>query len=311
MNVVLANVDYRQHLTDEGDQFQVGLEHAGWTLLGAGYQDGVRDVKHLIDRYSPTACVVHDKRDWDPMSAIAFRKDVGFQRVGELARKPFFKAVVVKDAATSVEYQRKFYNEVGAKAAIVYYHPKSVTEFAPWLGTVPLIRTYHSVDADFVRTLDLRALRKRAVVSGATSNTYPLRQLVFLQGQRHGIDGYGHPGYGNKGSKTPSYLQMLAGYRVHVATASRFKFALRKIIESVACGATPVTNLPSYDVLPEIDGALVRIPVMSRLQDVLTAVQHADETWNLEERLAWAEKAWQFYDFRAIGVRLSEQLCSR
>jgi hypothetical protein len=45
----------------------------------------------------------------------------------------------------------------------------------------------------------------------------------------------------------------------HVATASSYHFALRKIIESVACGCTPVTNLPAYDVLPEIDPVLVRI----------------------------------------------------
>ena len=69
-----------------------------------------------------------------------------------------------------------------------------------------------------------------------------------------------HPGYGNPGSQVETYVKALREYRVHLATASKYGFALRKIIESVAIGCTPVTNLPTYDVLPEIDGALKRIP---------------------------------------------------
>jgi hypothetical protein len=33
--LVLANIDYRRHMTDEGEQLQAGLEAAGWILAGA------------------------------------------------------------------------------------------------------------------------------------------------------------------------------------------------------------------------------------------------------------------------------------
>jgi hypothetical protein len=98
------------------------------------------------------------------------------------------------------------------------------------------------------------------MVSGAASNAYPLRQRVIRDALDLGVDVLRHPGYGNQGPRTPEYMRHLAGYKVHVATASMYGFALRKIIESVAMGCTVVTDLPAYDVLPEIDGALVQGP---------------------------------------------------
>jgi hypothetical protein len=131
--VLLANVDYRRHMTTEGDEFQEGLRSAGWTLCGVGY-DGLTDVPGILDRYQPDRVVVHDKRDWDPASAIAFRKDLGFTRLSALRQSSAFKAVVVKDAASSLPYQKAFYDEVGADAAIVYYHEQSVTTHGMWFA---------------------------------------------------------------------------------------------------------------------------------------------------------------------------------
>lgn len=302
-SVLLANVDYQRHMTNEGDQFQEGLRAAGWTLAGAGY-DGLLDVPTILQRYQPDRVVVHDKRDWDPRSDIAFRKDIGFQRLSVLQASDAFKAVVVKDAASSIEYQRRFYDEVGADAAIVYYHPQSVTRHGPWLTGKPLIRTYHSVDAADVAGILVGGPRRPALVSGATARCYPLRQRVVREAATLGVDVLKHPGYGNKGARTREYLATLARYKVHVATASAYGFALRKIIESVAMGCTVVTDLPAYDVLPAIDGALVRVASdisTAALRDVIAA-EVAD--WSFDDRMGWAMRAREFYDVRTIGARL-------
>ncbi len=305
--IVLANVDYKRHMTSEGDQLQEGLRSAGWTLCGKGY-DGSQDVQFILDKYNPDRIVVHDKRDWDPTSSIAFRKDVGFGRLEALRKSPAFKAVVVKDAASSLPYQKHFYDEVGADAAIVYYHPKQVATHSLWLTGRPMIRTYHSVAAADLDGLDLWAPRKRAVVSGAASNAYPLRQRVIRDAAMCGVDVLRHPGYGNVGTSTPAYLKTLAGYQVHVATASMYGFALRKIIESIAVGCTVVTDLPDFDVLPEIDGALIRVrPTMNPIE-MRDVIRSAVALWNLDDRMAWAEKARRFYDYEAIGCLLSLEL---
>ena len=308
MKIVLANVDYQSHTSSEGNELQLGLEHAGWRLCGRGY-DGIQDVRELLKRYDPSAVFLQDKRDWDPRSPGSFRKDVGFAGLDALrARSDLLKICVVKDAGSVRRYHFHHCEEVSATAVMNYYHERSVLELNPWLRRLPLIRTYHSIDADFCRDLPFTAGRKRAVVTGATSAVYPVRERVMkavLADRSLGIDVYGHPGYHNRGHHTPDYLRMLSGYRVHVATASRYGFALRKLFESVSVGCTPVTNLPEYDVLPEINGALFRVSENASVAEVLDAVAAADQSWNLDERLAWAQKAWAFYDWRAIGVRLS------
>jgi hypothetical protein len=123
-----------------------------------------------------------------------------------------------------------------------------------------------------------------------------------------GVDVMRHPGYGNTGTRTPEYLKTIAGYKVHVATASMYGFALRKIIESVAVGCAVVTDLPDFDVLPEIDGAIIRVRPTANSIEMRDVIRSAVALWNLDERLAWAEKARRFYDYEAIGCYLSLEL---
>jgi len=311
MKVVLANIDYRRHLTDEGDQLQRGLEFAGWRLVGKGY-DNLQDVRRILDRYKPEAVFVSDKRDFDPKSPGAFRKDVGFLHLGALAKaKDVFKVAVVKDAGSVPGYHHEFVEEIGADAIAVYYDENRVRGLNPWIGGRKLLRTYHSVDVGVCLSTqhwtleEERRPRRRGVVSGALDRmVYPLRcRVVDAQGQLK-IDHLHHPGYHNKGSGTPEFLKALSMYRVHVATASIYGFALRKIVESVAQGATPVTNLPAEDVLPEIDQALVRIPSDIAIEDLSRVIDEAELNWIYADRWEYAEAARNFYDFRAIGTRL-------
>lgn len=306
-DLLLGNVDYRRHMTTEGDQFQTGLEAAGWTIAGTGFDD-LLDVPTILARYRPARIVVHDPRDWDPASPIAFRKDLGFQRIAALRTAEVYTAVVVKDAASSLAYQSKFFRDVRADAAIVYYAPRAIWVNAPWLQAVPLVRTYHSVDADDLARIPLTIERRAVVVSGALSKAYPLRQRVVRDSHVLGVDVIPHPGYGNRGARTPDYCRTLAGYKVSIATASMYGFALRKIIEAVAVGCTVITDLPALDVLPEIDGALVRVKPTIGTAEIAGVIAEAVTAWDPLERAAWAARARAFYDYRAIGRRLSMNL---
>ncbi len=306
MNLVLANIDYERHTSDEGLQLQAGLEHAGWTLAGSGYGDGCKDVPELLERHRPRMVLVHDKRDWDTASKIAFRDDIAFTGLSALRdREQIFRAVVVKDAAGWQDYHRRFCEETGADAVVVYYHPSSVVRVAPWIEPYALIRTWHSVGAQLLDSIPFGSGRAGVLVSGARGRCYPVREVAFRAAGRLGWQTLAHPGYSNAGTHTPEYLRRLFAFRVHVATASSYGFALRKIIESVACGCTPVTDLPEYDRLPAIDGALVRMRPGASEEELVSAVRQAEREWHPAERLEWARRARDWYDWREMGTRLA------
>lgn len=307
MNLVLANVDYRTHTTNEGNELQEGLAVSGWTLAGADFGNGSTDVPSLLDCHKPRVVFVQDKRDWDASNAGCFNHRVHFHRLKHLADCPdIFKVAVVKDAGSMIVYHKHFCEEIKANAVVTYYHDQSVLPLSPWLKDYRRIRTYHSVDSmGVLSSMSLTGPRRKVVVTGAVSSVYPLRQEIFARATSFGCDTIPHPGYSNAKSYTPDYLRKLSGYRVHIATASAYGFALRKIIESVAVGATPVTNLPAYDVLPEIDGALIRVAPNATAQDVVEAVERANQTWSLEERLHYARAAQTWYEWRHMGLRLS------
>lgn len=312
MNIVLANVDYQQHTSNEGDQFQEGLRKAGWRLFGKGYRDSEQSVPAILNKHRPRRVIVHDKRDWDPCSGICFRNDMAFTNLNALSEHGRGDVyLVVKDAATFQRYQELAAAEVAPDALIVYYHPDIIVQHSPWMGRYKMIRTYHSVDADFISGLSMSAGRNNCVVTGAVSGAYPLRALAIQRREDIGAVYAKHPGYGNRGSRTGDYLRMLSRYKTHIATASKFGFALRKIIESVAVGCTPITDLPATDRLPEIDDALVRVPPGCKFSELRGAVLSAEQDWNLDERLEYARRAREWYDWKAVGRRLSDRLMER
>lgn len=304
MKVLLANKDYENHMTDEGQQLQLGLQGAGWHLSGKGFDD-LTDCRDIVDKLKPEAVIVHDKRDWEP-NLWAFRNDLGFTNISHLAGTVPVRLAVVKDAGSMVEYHKYFADEIKATALLTYYHQNAVEAQAPWMGSYNKIRTYHSVDSDFIRSrcLDNAMERRRGVVTGALSAIYPLRMMVTKVSTKIGIDSIYHPGYNNDGTRTADYLVKLSKYKVHIATASKFHFSLRKIIESVAVGCTPITNLPIWDVLPVIDGALMRVPDDIHWHDLKERIDQAEANWNWEERLWWARRCLDYYDYQQIGHRL-------
>lgn len=313
--LVLANYDYTPrpgagHTTDEGHQLQQGLSVAGWTLAGYGYDaDNCTHVPTLLARHKPDIIFINDCRDWREDSFGTYDTKVCFKDYRCLDdQSDIFKVTVLKDAGSLIEYQRKFAETIKADALVHYYDPAAVLEFSPWSRPYRMARVHHSLDAEFVRTIDLGGDRRRGIVSGACSPVYPLRQLAVTNAEALDIDVQIHPGYGNKGCHTNDYLRRLSGYRTHVATASKFGFALRKIIESVAVGCVPITDLPARDILPEIDECLVRVDPGITIPELRDVIDKAESGWDLDRARHFAEKAWRYYDYKAAGWRLSERL---
>ena len=87
-----------------------------------------------------------------------------------------------------------------------------------------------------------------------------------------------------------------------------YGFALRKIIEGVAVGCTVITDLPAYDELPMIDGALVRVKPTINPPELASVIVAAVDGWDPIARAIWAARARAFYDYRALGRRLADHL---
>lgn len=308
MNLCLANSDYTKHMTSEGQQLQDGLRSCGWSLAGYGYIDDCVDVRHLLDRYKPQNIFVQDCRDWRADSGGCFDKRVSFGNWRLLKECDARVFTVCKDAGTVIDYQQRFADEIGALAILIYYHQESVTKLSPWLNSYRLIRIYHSIDSGDILSIDLSKERRDAIVSGAVSAVYPTRETAIRNHEAIGLDVHRHPGYGNTGSSTPAYLRLLSGYKAHLACSSSYKFALRKIIESVAVGCIPVTDLPEYDILPAIDKYLVRIPQSASVDQIKSGVDAAKEIWSQSLALEMQEAAVSFYDYRDSGKRMSDAM---
>lgn len=312
--LVLGNDAYRLHMTDEGLQLQDGLKMAGWALDGPGYT-GEHSARTLLKRHKPHHVFVQDKRDWDPLSECpGASAETAFTHISSLAASPATVSCVVKDAGPDgSEYHQQFCQEIGADAVVHYYHPLSILKYSPWLQHYKLVRTYHTVNIGdvpaFVAGASRRAICGSGAIGSLTTDVYPLRSRVSPRAREFGMVWLAHPGYFNdKGPDTPNYLKFLSQFKVSFATASAYGFSLRKIIESVACGCVVVTDLPTYDVLPEIDRALIRIKPNISDTDLKIVLQDAVESWEEEGRRRWAQKAVAYYNHRSMGERLSNAL---
>ncbi len=311
--VVLANSDYRNHMTDEGNQLQEGLCLNGWKLAGFGY-DGIIDAKRIIAEYRPDMIFVHDKRDWDRNNHGCFNPRVHFDNIQQVGLdNSVVKVAILKDAATVKEYQEKFIcDELRADIVAAYYHLPTVKVLCPRVAPKNIVRIYHTIDR-FAIPLYIKK-NKGSIVSGALSDAYPLRQSIVNQSVAMGIEVLKHPGYSNAGCRTLDYMKTLAQYKVSVATASRYGFALRKIIESVACECVTVTNLPKEDCLPLIDPAIIRITDadVAKPEILRDILRREEANYSVEKARYYSAMCKAFYDYRiqsGLFDRQLEELC--
>lgn len=304
--LVLGVSSMKDHMTDEGWQLTHGLALNGYIHCGHGLPEPITDVARLLDKYNPSVVVVQDKREWG--SKHDFRDPLAkFNNVHLLRDRPdIFKVTVIKDAQQRPYWHRESSEEIGCNAWIHYYHRDIVMNLQPYIRPLHMIRTWHTVNPDHV-TFDWSAKRSGTLLSGAISNAYPFRQKLSKAGLP--IVQLRHPGYHRKGCATPGYLKLLTDYKVAICTASRFGYALRKIIEATAAGCIVVTDLPVEDKLPfGIDGNLVRVHPDISMADFRQLIVDLEESWNEETQRQHAENAIWGFDYRRVTSILAQMI---
>jgi hypothetical protein len=316
--VGLAVESMKDHTTNEGWQLFTGLEAGGYELAGhnlatAGKDGSKRtltDVRAILRHTDPGTVVVQDQREWDPTGRDFRDPNARFSNIGALAERPdIFKLTVLKDCHQRPDYHRASAEAMGCHAWVVYYHPLIVSHLAPYTRPRHLVRTYHSLDANDVPEYGTDDRKGGCLLSGAVSSAYPLRQRVLQHlGSLHYLTYLKHPGYHRKGCHTPEYLRTLARFRVALCTASRYGYALRKIMEATACGCVVITDLPEDEALPEIDGNLVRVLPDVPMRTLQNLITDCIEDYDPDRQEEYARRAQDYYDYRLVGRRLANDI---
>jgi len=309
--IALAVESMRTHMTDEGWQIMLALQHAGYELWGYKLPHGETDVKKILKQKPDTGIVVvQDKREWDVPKRSWREYRARFTNIEYLAqRTDIFKITILKDSHQRPLYHRQSAEEIGCHAWIIYYHPYIVAKLAPYVRPQHLIRTYHSLDPKVVPPFRPAKQRKPCIFTGAISSHYPLRARLYRAKElRALVNFHRHPGYHRRGCFTPEYFKLLNRYKVSICTCSKYGYALRKIIESTAAGCRVITDLPVEDKLPEIDDNLIRISPDATPTQVRRITDRAVVTYNEERQKHYAELAINYYDYHHLGKLLAEDI---
>ena len=305
----LAVASMKDHMTDEGWQLFAGLAGSGYALCGHGLPVNTVSVPDILSRLNPAVVLLQDKREWDAREGSFRDPEARFRASSSLAdRSDVFKLTVLKDAHQRPAYHRQAAQEIGCHAWITYYATPIVKKLATYVRTQHLIRTYHTLDPAAVPPYSPNG-RGGCLLSGAVSSAYPLRQRLFREaGQLHDTVVMPHPGYHRNGCMTPAFMKELAKYRVEICTASRFGYALRKMAEATACGCVVVTNLPHDEVMPEIDGNLIRVPSNVSTVELNDLVQDLMWAYDPDKQEAFAKAAVKRYDYRVETARIASEI---
>ncbi len=313
--VGLAVESMKRHTTDEGWQLFQGLEHAGYALAGYKLSIDQTNVGRLLDiakeRFDGnlSTVVVQDEREW-AWEGKNFREPLArFDNIQHLSKRhELFKCTILKDVQQRPEWHAESAAKMGCHAWIVYYHPPKVCQLNPHVRPQHLVRTWHTLEPADVPPFAHRG-REGCLLSGAVSSAYPLRQsLVANQHHLPATTVMPHPGYHRDGCCTPAFLRELSKYKVAICTSSMYGYALRKIMEATAAGCVVVTDLPKEDMLPEIDGNLVRVGPNIAPFKMGVLLRRLYASYEPDKQAEWAWKAKKFYDWRTMGLRLAADI---
>jgi len=307
--IFLAVEAMKRHTADAGWQLTTGLNHAGYLLCGSDLTINEQDVTRIVESTNPGTVVVQDKREWEGKTARQRGNPrLKFHNIQYLkTREDLFKLTVLKDAHQNPVYHKNSADEMGVHAWIIYYHPTIVKRVAPYIRLEHCIRTSHSIDPIHVPAFN--SDRRWCLVSGAVSSVYPLRMKVIKQHRMlPGTNYYRHPGYHSTGCVTPQFLKVLSQYKISICTASQYGYSLRKLIESSACGCKVITDLPEDDKLPIIEDNLVRVPSDISIKELGNVIRDETKSYNSFKQIAISEAVKEYYDFRAVGLRLANNI---
>jgi len=313
---MLGVENMRRHTADAGWQLTKGLGEAGYTLCGLALEVDETKVPVILQRTQPGTVLIQDVREWDPIlgSRRGFRPpEAMFTEIKQLGRRfDLFKLTVIKDAHHRPPFHAKWDKQHGIHAWVVYYHPRIVEHVSGYSRPEYYVRTYHTLNPSAVPPPRKAA---NVLLSGAHGKAYPLRRRLWKhQDKLPMVTIASHPGYRVSKCVTPNYLKKLSKFKVAICTSSVFGFALRKIIEATACACVVVTDLPTDEVLPEIDENLVRVDPDISFEDLGELLKQLCNDYNLERQQEIAQRAKQFYDYRRITAKLAadiEQLRQR
>lgn len=307
-NLGLTTGINQNHMTDEAHQLFLGLEAAGYKLVGHQMTDQEIHVPSLLTKYRPDVVLVQDQREWDGLTAgRSPMPEMRFTGVEAIRDSGAFVGTVLKDAQNNPDYHRSSAERMGAHFWVIYYHPRIVAHLAPYVRSEHLVRTWHSIDPAVVPEFR-RGERRSCLVSGALSRVYPLRTRLAREAARIGADVLQHPGYHRRGCETPKYIETLAGYKVAVCTSSIYGYALRKIVEATAAGCAVITDLPVDEVMPEIDGNLHRVEPDLSTGVVARIVADLDRKWDPVVQRRFSDAALAWYNWRSVGERLAADI---
>lgn len=77
---------------------------------------------------------------------------------------------------------------------------------------------------------------------------------------------------------------------------------------SSACGCRVITDLPSDEILPEIDGNLVRVHPEISLLEMKDLINSLVSSYDEERQREYARLAQARYDYRVEGRRLADAI---
>lgn len=307
----LAVEDMHRHMTDEGWQIFDGLQKSSnYILCGHNLTINETDVKNILHIHNnPKILILQDKREWDTKENDFRNKLSKFENVNILkVRDDIFKLTILKDAQNNPLYHRESANEIDVHAWVIYYHPRIVSYLAGYVRPSNLVRTYHSINKDDCPVYT-DTNRDNALLSGAISSAYPLRNhLVKNVNDIFKVHYLPHPGYHRDGCATPNFLKLLTKYKVSICTASKYGYALRKIIESTACGCIVISNLPKDEVIPEIDNNIIRISSNISIKEISELVRYHINNYDSEKQRYLSEKAINRFNHLEITKRLANDI---
>ena len=304
--VVLGVESMKRHMTDEGWQITNGLAWQGYRHCGYNLDYPQTNVRKIVEHTNPSVVVVQDIREWDVQPGNFREPEARFENIQALQDHNSLNVTILKDAHQNPLYHRQAAIDMACHAWIVYYHPKIVKRLAPYVREQDLIRTYHSLDLDHVPLWN--NVRDGIVMSGAVSAAYPLRQRMRQFQTKLGMTWLNHPGYHRKGCCTPDYMQFLSNFKVAVCTSSRYGYALRKIIEATAAGCQVITDLPVDEVLPEIDGNLIRVHPDINMNVLRCTLEEAVANYSHDRQYDFALKAQFRYNYVTVSTHLANAL---
>ena len=305
--LALGVASMQHHMTDEGWQITHGLSQNGYFHAGYDLPCNSVDVRTLLSHYSAGTLVLQDKREWAPADKNNFREPKArFKNVPHMAKqKEIFRLTILKDSHQNPAWHSQAADEMGCHAWIVYYNPRIVTHLAPYVRPQHLIRTWHTVDARIIPAFNMQ--REGCLFSGAISNAYPLRQRIDKE-KSLPITKMPHPGYHRKGSNTPEFLSILNNFKVSICTSSMYGYALRKVIESTACGCRVITDLPVDEIIPGIDDNLIRVHPDISMQDLRLVISEACLSYNYLRQKHLAEVAKTLYHYTNMTCILADAI---